>query len=107
MSNQVQASPLSDREIDDLLGATLHGPLPMDTMSRVFATLAELRTIRSRQRSAFALGGTHTYAILPVSQSAFNEIRALLAQAQYEHAFHGHPEGEVIDMHGIAVQAKP
>jgi hypothetical protein len=34
--------PLGKQEIRELLGATLHGPLPMLTMSRVFATLAKM-----------------------------------------------------------------
>lgn len=46
----------------------------------------------------------HTYAILEISQTAYDEIRSKLAAAGYEHAFH---DGGVIDMHGIAVQALP
>lgn len=48
---------------------------------------------------------TRTYAILPVSGSAYLEIRKALDQAGYgEHAFHGTASDEVIDMHGIALQ---
>lgn len=45
---------------------------------------------------------THTYAILEVSAAAYEEIRALLEAAGYQHAFHD----DVIDMHGIALQAR-
>lgn len=39
--------PLTDDEINDLLTVTLHGPLPAPTMSRVFATLAEVPELRA------------------------------------------------------------
>jgi hypothetical protein len=46
---------------------------------------------------------TYTYAILDVSQAAFEEIKAKLEAAGYQHAF-GEDDGRtVIDMHGIAV----
>ena len=32
--------PMTPDEVNDLLKATMHGPLPRDTMQRVFATLA-------------------------------------------------------------------
>jgi hypothetical protein len=53
---------------------------------------------------------THTYAILKVSKPAYDEIRRLLSEAGYEDQFHKgngphDHEGEVIDMHGIAIQA--
>jgi hypothetical protein len=38
--------PLNNAEIKDLLGATLHGPLPVQTMSRVFSSLSELSELR-------------------------------------------------------------
>lgn len=44
---------------------------------------------------------THTYSILQVSQSTYNEIRDKLKTAAYDHAFH---EDGIIDMHGIAIQ---
>ena len=50
---------------------------------------------------------TYTYAILRISRAAYAEIRAALADAGYEHAFHEDDDGERIDMHGIAVQADP
>ncbi len=46
---------------------------------------------------------TYTYAILDVSLTTFNEIRAKLDAAGYQHAF----DRDVIDMHGIAVRAEP
>lgn len=47
---------------------------------------------------------THTYAILEVSQSAFDEIKAKLVEADYGHAFS--QDGKTIDMHGIALEAE-
>jgi hypothetical protein len=44
---------------------------------------------------------THTYAVLEVTPMAFVEIRRRLEKAGYQHAF----DGDVIDMHGIAVKA--
>ena len=44
---------------------------------------------------------THTYAILEVSPETYEEIKKKLEAASYQHAFHG----DVIDMHGIALQA--
>lgn len=50
---------------------------------------------------------THTYAVLEVSAAAYAEVRALLAQAGYRHAFHETQAGQaVIDMHGIALAAQ-
>lgn len=46
---------------------------------------------------------TYTYVVLRVSPAAYAEIREKLAQAGYQHAFHGDRDGEVIDMHGIAL----
>jgi hypothetical protein len=52
---------------------------------------------------------TYTYAILEVSQAAYEEIRKLLTAAGYDHAFHHtHDDGQVfdvIDMHGIGLKA--
>lgn len=44
---------------------------------------------------------THTYVVMEVSESTFNEIRAQMLQADYRHAFMD--DGQTIDMHGIAV----
>lgn len=46
---------------------------------------------------------THTYAVLDVSRAAYDEIRRKLDAAGYQHAF----DGDVIDMHGIALAAPP
>jgi hypothetical protein len=48
---------------------------------------------------------TYTYAVLDVSAECYAEIRAKLAAAGYEHAFHRSDSDyvEVIDMHGIAL----
>lgn len=45
-------TPLTNREIRDMLGSTLHGPLPKETMSRVFASLAELTVLRDATEKA-------------------------------------------------------
>lgn len=51
---------------------------------------------------------THSYAILRLTPTAYAEIRAKLVTANYHHAIHRHAtyplQGEVLDMHGIAVQ---
>lgn len=55
-----------------------------------------------------AIKVTHTYAVLDISKEAYQEIRRLLEEAGYSHAFHKDDERpEVIDMHGIAIAAKP
>lgn len=48
---------------------------------------------------------THTYAVLKVSPETYNEIRGRLAAAGYAGQFHDKADGEVIDMHGIALQS--
>ena len=50
---------------------------------------------------------TYTYAILDVPKAVYAAVRALLDAADYSHAFHDEKDGEVIDMHGIALRAKP
>jgi hypothetical protein len=54
---------------------------------------------------------THTYAILPLSPAAYQEIREKLLAAGYGHAVHDRNDpaphsGECIDMHGLAVQSE-
>lgn len=52
---------------------------------------------------------SHTYAILEISKPAYDEIRAKLAEAGYDHAFHSNRavgSREVIDMHGVALAAR-
>lgn len=47
---------------------------------------------------------THTYAVLRVSNAAYDEIANALKAAGYSHSFHENSEyGTVIDMHGIAL----
>lgn len=48
---------------------------------------------------------THTYAILDVPRTVYAAVRALLSRAGYDHAFHDQKDGEVIDMHGVALRA--
>ena len=48
---------------------------------------------------------TYTYAILEISASAYREIRDKLQAAGYTDQFHKDGSREVIDMHGIAVEA--
>lgn len=43
---------------------------------------------------------THTYAVLEITFEAWEEIADKLRAAGYDHAF----DGDVIDMHGIAVK---
>ena len=49
---------------------------------------------------------THTYAVLDVPRTVYAAVRALLDAASYQHAFHADKDGEVIDMHGIALRSK-
>ncbi|MDP3717116.1 MAG: hypothetical protein Q8T13_05020 [Acidobacteriota bacterium] len=49
---------------------------------------------------------THTYAVLDVPRSVYGAVRALLGAAGYDHAFQQDREGEVIDMHGIALRSQ-
>lgn len=49
---------------------------------------------------------THTYAVLDVPRAVYAAVRALLDRADYGHAFHAGKDGEVIDMHGIALRVK-
>lgn len=50
---------------------------------------------------------THTYAVLEVTQSTYDEIKQKLTAAGYQHQFYKsykQDEKEIIDMHGIALQ---
>lgn len=49
---------------------------------------------------------THTYAILKLSKTAYEEIREKLVKAGYDDQFHGEEGKETIDMHGIGVQVE-
>lgn len=49
---------------------------------------------------------THTYAILEISQSAFDEIKAKLEAAGYQHAFEPNLQDAVlIHTHSIALKS--
>jgi hypothetical protein len=49
---------------------------------------------------------THTYAILEISQAAFDEIKTKLEAAGYQHAFEPNAQDvALIDMHGIALKS--
>lgn len=50
---------------------------------------------------------TYTYAILDVSPACYKEIARKLRTAGYESSFDKTDEGEVIDMHGIALRMEP
>ena len=58
------------------------------------------------RRGIPAIRQTHTYAVLEVSRTAWNEVAKKLIFADYQHAFHRDSTGMVIDMHGIALQAE-
>jgi len=45
-------------------------------------------------------------SILDVPHTVYTAIRALLERADYHQAFHRDNDGEVIDMHGIALRAQ-
>jgi hypothetical protein len=49
---------------------------------------------------------THTYSVLDVPRAVYAAVRALLAAAGYDHAFHNQTDGEVIDLHGIALKSR-
>jgi len=50
---------------------------------------------------------THTYAILPISASAYAEIKQKLTEAGYSSdQFQAKDDGELIDMHGLAIQSE-
>jgi len=48
---------------------------------------------------------SYTSAILKISLAAYDEIRGLLEEAGYQQSFHDDEDGQLIDMHGIALQA--
>lgn len=47
---------------------------------------------------------THTFAVLELSQLAFDEIKAKLTAAGYQHAFFQDDGKLTMDMHGIGVR---
>lgn len=46
---------------------------------------------------------TRSYVLVPVSQSAFDEVKAVLLQAGYSRVFAQSNGSTVIDMHGLAL----
>ena len=50
---------------------------------------------------------THTYAVLFVSRSAYNEIACKLRGAGYDYVFTEGTGKEEIDMHGIGISPDP
>lgn len=46
--------------------------------------------------------GTHTYALVEVSASTYQEIKKILEEAGYHHAID--EKFNVIDMHGLALR---
>ncbi len=51
------------------------------------------------------MAGSHTYAVLKVSKTTYAEIRKKLVEADYSGQFDNDDDGEIIDMHGIALQS--
>ena len=49
---------------------------------------------------------THTYSIMQVTPDSYVEIRTKLVDAGYTDLIHDEPDEEVIDMHGLAIQAE-
>lgn len=77
--------------------------LPADAMAR--SQLENLRRMLAEaqekaRRPSPVVRQTHTFAKLPVSAAAFDEIAGKLREAEYGHCF----VDDVIDMHGIALQ---
>ena len=51
---------------------------------------------------------SRTYAIMDVPADVYQCIRALMVQANYDHAIHNTARGdEVLDMHGLALRIDP
>lgn len=73
------------------------------TARRVAAAVLNTVAERGNWTPRARLTQTHTYAVLEVSPAVYREIRESLETAWYQHAFHQGDEGEVIDMHGIAL----
>ena len=72
-----------------------------EEMSGVLYSRAPGREVEVRYTS------THTYAILKISPEAYREIRILLDEAGYSDQFlEGSRGDELIDMHGLALQAR-
>lgn len=62
--------------------------------------------VESRQQPSLRATRTHTrtYAMLPVSEPTYIEVKRLLEEAGYDHAFHKQDDGRVaVDMEGVAL----
>lgn len=64
-----------------------------------FEAEARMRQQRQQMQAMRGIRSTHTYAVLPVNQSTFDDVKTRLLAADYGHAI----DGEAIDMHGIAL----
>jgi hypothetical protein len=50
---------------------------------------------------------TYTYALVPVSQSVYDEIKSVLKAANYDHCFITNSNGQnIINMHELALVVK-
>ncbi|MGH7166521.1 MAG: hypothetical protein ACREIS_13470 [Nitrospiraceae bacterium] len=61
------------------------------------AEIINVAKVRPRIRT------TYTYAIMVLSPAAYREVRQNLVDAGYDHSIQEGSEGEVLDMHGIAL----
>lgn len=88
--------PADDRSVD---GGHGDGPGPRADLPEtwVFPTPEAPRPRIIRP----SISHTHTYAVLEISQAAWDEIEAYLLDASYDHAL---TAPGLIDMHGIALQ---
>lgn len=50
---------------------------------------------------------TYTYAIVDVTARVYDEVRNKLAEAGYQYQIHADSEGEMVDMHGLALRVAP
>lgn len=91
-----------ESRIDQLVEATA-GADPRASHVRELEWLRELRnrrTVASNRSS----NGTHTFAMLELSENSYREIFKKLSDAGYQDSFHVEGlETPVIDMHGIGI----
>lgn len=52
------------------------------------------------------MNATHTYAVLDVPPVVYAAVRALFLAAGYGHAVHAESDGELLDMHGVALRSR-
>ena len=86
--------------IDPVIGGS-----PLDTIVEERPRAPSVRAVRP-----FG-GGTHTYALMPVSPTAFDEVLGKLRAAGYDHAIHcdtnQNDSQARLDMHGLALVCYP